>query len=56
MVGGPDPVPLVPDRHQRVGRQVVRPVGAAEQQMGEAGQLGVVPLEEVPELGLRVGR
>jgi hypothetical protein len=41
----------VPERHERVGGQVVRRVGLARQQMGEPGEFGVVRLEERTELG-----
>ena len=46
-VGGlRDAVPVPPHRHQRVGREVVGGVRLAGQQVGQAGEFGVVPLEE----------
>lgn len=50
VVGGPHPVPAVPERDQGVRCQIVRGVLLAGQQVGEAGEFGVVPLEEVMEL------
>lgn len=51
MVGVPDPVPAVPERQQRIGRQIVRGVGLTGQQMGQPGEFGVMGLEELMELG-----
>jgi hypothetical protein len=50
MVGGAHPVPAVPEREQRVGREIVGGVRLTRQQVGEPGQFGVVALEEGVEL------
>jgi hypothetical protein len=40
-----------PQRHQRVRREIVGRVRLTRQQVGEAGEFGVVPLEERVECG-----
>lgn len=50
MVGGAHPVPAVPQREQRIGREIVGGVRLTRQQMGETGQFGVVAFEEGVEL------
>ncbi|GAA4889573.1 hypothetical protein GCM10023237_03770 [Streptomyces coeruleoprunus] len=50
VLGRADAVPAVPEGEQRVRGEVVGGVRLAGEEVGEAGQFGVVPLEEGVEL------